>query len=124
MSDAPTPTGEATDVERLVERLREVADTPTDRTLIVEYRRSLREAADTLARLTRERDEARAALEKLFPVEEGFTDAFDGLEAAGLLVAVPADEAFRDEWDADEMYVWAWSPLAARRALEPERGEP
>ena len=30
----------------------------------------------------------------------------------GLLVSVPADESFRAEFDADEMYVLAWSPLA------------
>ena len=51
----------------------------------------------------------RLALEELFPVSEGFTEAFDDLERMGLIVEVPADERFREEWDADTMYVWAWS---------------
>ncbi len=54
----------------------------------------------------------RRAMEELFPVSEGFTEAFDDLERMGLLVEVPADELFREEWDADTMYVWAWSDLA------------
>jgi len=37
----------------------------------------------------------------------------DKMEAAGLMVRVPADEAFRDEYDADEMLVLAWSRNAA-----------
>jgi len=36
----------------------------------------------------------------------------DTAESLGLIVKVPADEAFWDEYGADEMYVWAWSPLA------------
>ena len=50
----------------------------------------------------------REALETLFPVAEGFTEAFDDLERMGLIVEVPADDAFREEWDVDTMYVWAW----------------
>ena len=57
----------------------------------------------------------REALEKLFPVAEGFTEAFDDLERMGLIVEVPADEAFRDEWDADTMYVWAWRLRSQRK---------
>ena len=30
----------------------------------------------------------------------------------GLLVPVPADEEFKAEWGAEEMYVFSWSPLA------------
>ena len=70
-----------------------------------------REAREEVAKL-------RAALERLFPVDEGYTEAFDDLEAMGLLVEVPADEAFREEWDADTMYVWAWSALASRPGTE------
>ena len=54
----------------------------------------------------------RTALEALFPAEEGFTEAFDDLVSFGLLVEVPADDAYREEWDAETMYVWAWSELA------------
>lgn len=36
-------------------------------------------------------------------------EAFDWLRARGLLVEVPADEAFRAEWgDVATMYVWRW----------------
>ena len=54
----------------------------------------------------------RAAMESLFPTEEGFTEAFDELARRGLIVPVPADDAFREEWDSETMYVWRWSPLA------------
>ncbi len=46
-------------------------------------------------------------------------DMQDKAEELGLLVQVPADEAFREEYEADEMFVVAWSPLAARRADTP-----
>lgn len=42
---------------------------------------------------------------------EGY-DFQDMMIAAGLMVRVPADEAFRAEWEADEMNVLAWSNLA------------
>lgn len=67
----------------------------------------------------REVERLRRALEELFPVAEGFTEAFDDLERLGLLVEVPADETFREEWDADTMYVWAWSALADEQGREP-----
>ncbi len=40
-------------------------------------------------------------------------DMQDKAEELGLLAKVPADEAFREEYDSDEMFVVAWSPLAA-----------
>ncbi len=46
-------------------------------------------------------------------------DMQDKAEELGLLVQVPADEAFREEYDSDEMFVVAWSQLAARRADTP-----
>lgn len=42
---------------------------------------------------------------------EGY-DFQDMMEREGLMVEVPADEAFREEWDSDTMYVLAWSDLA------------
>jgi hypothetical protein len=56
----------------------------------------------------------REGMEKLFPVEDGYTEQMDVLIEAGLLVPVPSDDAFREEWGQDEtsMYVWAWHPLA------------
>jgi hypothetical protein len=54
----------------------------------------------------------REVLMHLCPAEEGFTEAFDYLIERGLLVEVPADEAYREEWDSDTMHVWRWSPLA------------
>jgi hypothetical protein len=57
----------------------------------------------------------REALEDIFPADEGFMGAFDDLVRHGLLVPVPANEAYRDQWgDEDTMYVWAWSPLARK----------
>ncbi len=50
-------------------------------------------------------------------------DMQDKAEELGLLVKAPADEAFREEYEADEMFVVAWSPLAARRADTPEEGK-
>ena len=41
----------------------------------------------------------------------------DAAEKLGLIVRVPADEQFKAEWDADEMFVWSWHPLATE-ALE------
>lgn len=38
----------------------------------------------------------------------------DKAEKLGLIVKVPADENFRAEYDSDEMFVCAWSPLASR----------
>lgn len=34
------------------------------------------------------------------------------MEDAGLFVLVPASEEFRAEYDADEMYTWAWRERA------------
>lgn len=35
--------------------------------------------------------------------------------AQGLLVEVPADEAFKAEYDRDTMFTWSWSALAAAK---------
>ena len=57
----------------------------------------------------------RKALEDIFPADDGFTEAFDDLVRHGLLVEVPSDDAYRDQWgDEDTMYVWAWSSLARK----------
>ena len=39
-------------------------------------------------------------------------DLQDTAERLGLIVRVPADEQFKDEYDGDEMFVWSWHPLA------------
>ena len=39
-------------------------------------------------------------------------DLQDTAERLGLIVKVPADEQFKDEYDSDEMFVWSWHPLA------------
>lgn len=36
----------------------------------------------------------------------------DEMVKAGFFVEVPASEEFKEEWDADTMFVLAWSPLA------------
>lgn len=50
----------------------------------------------------------RAAIESLFPAAEGYTEAFDELVERGLLVEVPADEEYRDQWESETMWVWRW----------------
>jgi len=42
----------------------------------------------------------------------------DTAESLGLIVKVPADEAFWDEYGAGEMYVWAWNKLATEALSE------
>lgn len=58
-----------------------------------------------------ENERLRKALEE---TNDGFGEDFDYFVKVGLLVEVPSNEAFRDEWgdDADTMWVWAWHPLA------------
>ena len=78
--------------------------------------------------------ELERAMECLFPASEGFTEAFDALIALGLLVEVPADDAFRDEWGDETMYVWRWKAhpnsldahevVARYRARTPEEETP
>jgi len=46
-------------------------------------------------------------------------DFQDTAERLGLIVRVPADEQFKEEYGSDEMFVWAWNPLATE-ALEGE----
>lgn len=76
------------------------------------------ELLHALADAERRAEAAEAALEHICPASEGFTEAFDYLHEHGLLVEVPADEAFREEWGVETpMYVWRWSraALAARK---------
>lgn len=56
----------------------------------------------------------KTVMEELFPPHEGFTEAFDTLRSHRLILQVPADQAFKDEWGEDEehMWVWAWHHLA------------
>ena len=44
----------------------------------------------------------------------------DKAESLGLIVRVPADEAFREDFDADEMFVPAWSDAARATTTKPE----
>lgn len=73
--------------------------------------------------LREERDLLRAFVEMVCRegIWEGLdysgADAQDWLEEHGLLVKVPADEQFREEWDADTMLALAWSDYA-RAALQ------
>jgi len=71
----------------------------------------LRMIAD-VDRMEAENERLRKAMELLFPVSEGFGEEFDTLKELGLIVMVPADEVYREEWGDDTMYVWAWHPLA------------
>lgn len=78
----------------------------------------MRELKIALADAERRAEAAEKALEHICPASEGFTEAFDYLHEHGLLVEVPADEAFREEWGVETpMYVWRWSraALAARK---------
>jgi hypothetical protein len=64
-----------------------------------------------------ERDKLREALEWIWgEMLEGGIDDLDTqntLEELGLLVEVPADEQFKQDWDADTMYVLAWTVKGA-----------
>ena len=68
------------------------------------------------AEIQSERDKLREALEWIWvEVLAGGMDDLDfqnTLEELGLLVEVPADEQFREDWDADTMYVLAWQAKA------------
>lgn len=64
--------------------------------------------ADDDAALLEELATLRGVLESEFPAEEGFGEAFDALVEAGLLVEVPADEEYRDQWESETMWVWRW----------------
>lgn len=72
---------------------------------------------EEIAHIAREIERLRAFLMRICPVEEGFTEHFDDLIDAGLLVEVPSDERYRELWGENEetMWVWAWSPLAQHR---------
>ena len=67
--------------------------------------------------LVAERDKLREALEWIWgEVLAGGMDDLDfqnTLEELGLVVEVPADERFREDWDADTMYVLAWNAKGA-----------
>lgn len=74
-----------------------------------------------LATLRAERDKLRQFLESMAHDAWGLPDEIDGGDfqdravEQGLLVQVPADEAFKAEYDCDMMYTWSWSPLAAAK---------
>jgi len=68
--------------------------------------------ADAVEALVAERDKLREALEwiwrEMMAGGPADIDTQDTLERLGLLVEVPADERFKQDWDADTMYVLAW----------------
>lgn len=65
---------------------------------------------DELDEAREERDRMRKFLEETRRPTDGFGEEFDRLVALGLLVEVPADDLYREEWgdDEDTMWVWAW----------------
>jgi len=72
---------------------------------------------DELSEALAERNKLREALEWIWsemacggPTD---IDTQDTLEKLGLLVEVPADERFKQDWDADTMYVLAWKVKGA-----------
>ena len=77
----------------------------------------LRDALYRIALLEAENTKLREFFEAVFEDAWGLYladggDLQDTAERLGLIVRVPADERFRDEYDADEMFVWSWHPLA------------
>jgi len=72
--------------------------------------------ADLVREIQAERDKLRQALEWIWrEMAQGGPadiDTQDTLENLGLLVEVPADEQFKQDWDADTMYVLAWQAKA------------
>jgi len=101
--------------ERLdVERLEHIAEIERLRSSIVAWKHEEREVWEPM-------DAENAKLREFF--EAVFEDAWDlcvadggdlqdTAERLGLIVKVPADEQFKDEYDSDEMFVWSWHPLA------------
>jgi hypothetical protein len=72
---------------------------------------TIRHAIAALAFRDAEIASLRKALEAVYSAEDGFwgfPEEFDNLVRLGLLVPVPADEAYREEYENDTMYVWAW----------------
>ena len=132
--EAPAPAetmepGASVRIEAIAGRCRDIARTAT----LPGYmsRTDWQADADFLDRLAALRAETpavpdevralRAAMEELFPPEEGYTEAFDTLVEKGLLVEVPASDEFREEWESDTMYVWAWTLAAVSSA--PQRDD-
>lgn len=83
---------------------------------------------DTVRALAAERDdlraqlqEAREALERICPAEEGFTEHWDTLVELGLLVEVEPTPEFVDQWGpGTKCWSWKWR-AGAQKATEEDR---
>ena len=109
-----TGCGEFCDPLRKVAEQRDAAE-KDKRTVMDDFQRvsalqvtELEELENELATLRKENQAARKALEIICPAEDGFTENFDLLADMGILVEVPADEVFKEEWASDTMWVWKW----------------
>lgn len=81
--------------------------------------RELEESRQRHLTLLADRDTLRQFFEAMALDVWGFSDFGGGdiqdrAVEMGLLVEVPADEAFQAEYDSDTMYTWSWSALAAK----------
>lgn len=112
-----------------------MTDTPLTPSTIVRLRREAAEAQHVHERVAIYPDEAfrlldayeqNAALRKFaehalgqwswgWHIPDG-GDLQDVAEKLGLIVKVPADEAFREEYDSDEMFAPVWSDAARSHA--------
>jgi hypothetical protein len=73
-----------------------------------------------LERALAELERLRKAVEIMAPAKDGFGEWFDELVELGVLVEVPSDAAFREEYGEDEttMYVYAWRAEAAGKEAD------
>lgn len=91
--------------------------TAADYDPIEEMEERIKSQAQRIEELKAERDKLREFFESLALDVWGYSDPDGGdfqdrAVEQGLLVEVPADEAFKAEYDSDTMYTWIWSELA------------
>lgn len=71
--------------------------------------------------LIAEIERLRRAVVLMCPARDGFNEHFEALRSLGIIVKIPSDAAFREEWgDEPFMYVFAWDERASRK--EADRG--
>ena len=63
----------------------------------------------------------RTFIESEHPPVYGYGESFDLLKQMGIVVEVPSDDVFREEWGEDALCMWvfAWHPLARENEETP-----
>ena len=94
---------------------------------VASLRAELEEAKAQIEELAKDQSKHRELFEHVthalweFTGDIEWSDWQDKAEELGLLVSVPASEDFKAEWEADEMFVWAWSEAATDAAMKGEK---